>query len=47
MYKQTNKKVNLIHFGNAKVINELTHVEPSYFCTFDAVDAINNSCSTY
>ena len=42
--KQTKKS---IYFGNAKVINELINVEPSYFCTFDAVDAINNICNTY
>ena len=29
------------------VIHELIHVELSYFCTFDAMDAINNICSTY
>ena len=45
MHKQTNKqtKVNLIYFGNAKVINELIHVEPSYFCTFDVMDALTTS----
>ena len=29
------------------VIHELIHVELFYFCIFDAVDAINNICSTY
>ena len=43
--KQT--KVNLIDFGNIKVIHELKHIELSYFCTCDAVDAISNICSTY
>ena len=41
-----NKEVNLIYLGSAKVIHELIHVNLSYFCTFDAVDAIN-ICSTY
>ena len=36
-----------MYFGNAKVIHELIHVELAYFCTFDAVDAITNICSTY
>ena len=31
MHKQTNKKVNLLYFGNAEVIRERIHVEFSYF----------------
>ena len=42
IYIYINKQVNLIYFDNAKDIHEL-----SYFCTFDAVDAVNNICSTY
>ena len=45
--KKKKKKGNLMYFGNAKVIHELIHVELAYFCTFDAVDAISNICSTY
>ena len=29
------------------MLHELVHIELSYFCTFDAVDAINNICNTY
>ena len=47
MYTKTNKTVNLVYFDNDKVIHKLIHVELSYLCTFDAVDAINNICSTY
>ena len=32
------------HINRSKIGNAL-HVELSYFCTFDAVDAINNICS--
>ena len=29
------------------IIHELIHIEFSYFCTFDAMNAINNICSKY
>ena len=44
IYTETNKRreVNLIYLDNANVIDELRHVECSYFRNSDAVKVINN-----
>ena len=47
IHTQTKGRVNLIYFVNAKVIREHIHTEPSYFCIFDALNDIINSCSKY
>ena len=43
---KTKKETNLIYFDNADVFHEFIHIELSFFCTFDAVNAIN-ICSKY